>query len=196
MSVACTCPPAAELPDLGNQDCVVKIDLVNKIVIIRDAGKTFVDITDETEFDLALAKVTDEKPVILPFISGTEVTPSEIIQTAKDDNTSPNGQGFRVGETSSTFTAMLDNLDPTIKDEIKALECYSDLNVIMYDAKGQVISLGNDAIQIRNLFVGTKGLGGRTDTDKNIIKFDLLPCWDGSLTVQANGFDINTKLNA
>lgn len=196
MATQCVCPPTAELPDLGNSDCDVKLDLIVKIQLARAAGGSYADITDETELDNRLGATVATKVVLTPNFADTDIPGTEIILTGQNDNTSPFGEGFRVGETSTTFTATFANLDPAIKDQLKAYECYTDLVIAMYDAKGKVISLGNDLIPISNFFVGSRQFGGRTEKDLYTFNFTLPLEWDNGLTVNALTYDIFSKVNS
>lgn len=195
MSTQCVCPPGV-LPSLTNPDCEVKLDLLVRMIIGQTSGDPFTDITTEAGIDLRLNAVDNTKAQFTPLFADTDIPGTEIILTAQNDNTSPFGEGFRTGETSTTFTATFANLDPAIKDELKAFECFFDLGVAFYDAKGRVVSLGNNLIPIDNFFIGTRQFGGRTEKDLYTVNFTLPLEWDQGLTVQTpTDYDGLTKQN-
>ena len=196
MSVTCTCPPPAALPSVSNQVCDEKYGNITRFIFGRTSDP-FVDVTDETEFDTRLAAAGTNKIVLSPFLSDVEFPSSEIIKTAKDDKSSPFGQGFRVGETSPTVAAMLKNLEATIKDELKGLECYEDLGIMIVDSNGGIGAIGStDFIPISNFFVGTRGFGGIDEVDTYSVNGDLEPCWDQGLQLNAPTWNPNTKQNS
>lgn len=187
MPTSCTCPPAAALPSISAQDCPSKAGNITRLLIGRVAGGAFTDIADETEFDTRLAAIDATKTVLTPFISDVEFPTSTIIETAKDDKSSPFGEGFKVGETSVTVTANFKNLDPSIKDEIKSItKCYEDLQIALIDSNDVIWAIGQtDLINISNAFVGTRQFGGIDDTDNYSLSFTLRPEWDFGLQENA-----------
>lgn len=157
-------------------------------------GGDFTDITDETEFDTRLAAVDATKTVLTPLLSEAEFPFSAIIETGKDDNTSPFGEGYKVGEGSVTVTVLAKNVESSIKDELKALECYTDLAVGIIESGGAIGSIGSTTlIPISNFFVSTKSFGGISETDNVQISFTLRPEWDAGLQKNALTWDIFTK---
>ena len=195
MPTQCTCPPADAIPDISAQDCPSKAGNITRLVIGREAGGDFTDITDETEFDTRLAAVDATKIVLTPFLSDVEFPSSNIIETAKDDKSSPFGEGFRTGETSVTVTANLKNLEPSIKDELVSIvNCYSDLNIALVDSNDKIWAIGSTTlIPISNGFVGTRQFGGIDDTDAYTLSFTLRPEWDLGLLENVPTWSPNAK---
>ena len=190
----CVCPPAAALPDISLQQCPEKYGNINRFVIGRVSGGDFVDITDETEFDTRLAALDETKIVLTPLLSESEFPFSAIIETAKDDNTSPFGEGYRVGEGSVTVTTLAKNVESSIKDELKELECYQDLAIAIVESGGGIGATGSTTlIPISNYFVSTKSFGGISETDNVQISFTLRPEWDAGLQLNALTWDIFSK---
>ena len=196
MSLQCACPPADALPSQANPTCPEKLGNITRFAIGRIAGGDFTDITDEAEWDTRIAAVDNSKIVFTPLLSETTFPSSAIIETAKDDNTSPFGEGFKVGEGSATVTALAKNTESAIKDTLKELECYTDLAIVLIDSNSTTGSIGNALIPISNFFVGTKTFGGIAEVDSFPISFTLKPCWDSGITYNDQTFDLNTKANA
>ena len=134
MSLQCVCPPADALPSQANPTCPEKLGNISRFAIGRTVGGAFVDITDEAEWDTRLAAIDNTKVVFTPLLSETTFPSSAIIETAKDDNTSPFGEGYKVGEGSTTVTSLVKNTESAIKDTLKELECYTDLGIILIDS--------------------------------------------------------------
>ena len=133
--------------------------------------------------------------MLSPFLSDVEFTSSNIIETAKDDKSSPFGEGFRTVETSVTVTANLNNLEPSIKDELVSIvNCYSDLNIALVDSNDKIWAIGSTTlIPISNGFVGTRQFGGIDDTDAYTLSFTLRPEWDLGLLENVPTWSPNAK---
>jgi len=190
----CVCPPADALPDISLQQCPEKYGNINRFVIGRVSGGDFTDIADETEFDTRLAAVDATKIVLTPLLSESEFPFSAILETAKDDNTSPFGEGFRTGEGSVTYTGLFKNIESSIKDELKELECYTDLAIAIVESNGGIGAIGQTTlIPISNYFVSTKSFGGIAETDNVQLSFTLRPNWDEGLQLNSLTWDIYSK---
>jgi hypothetical protein len=184
------------LPSQANPTCPEKLGNITRFAIGRVAGGDFVDITDEAEWDTRIAAVDATKVVFTPLLAETTFPSSAIIESSKDDNTSPFGEGYKLGEGSVTVTSLAKNTEGAIKDTLKALECYSDLAIVIFDSAGSEAATGNTLIPISNFFVGTKTFGGISEVDSFPISFTMKGCWDGGLTINALTWDANAKLNA
>lgn len=190
----CTCPPNAALTSITAQDCPEKYGNINRFVIGRVVGGAFVDITDETEFDTRLAAVDNTKIVLTPLLSETDFPFSAIIEEGGDDNTTPFGEPIRVGEGSIKVTSLAKNVESTIKDEMKDLECYTDLAIGIIESNGGIGANGSTLlIPISNFFVSTKSFGGISASDNVQISFTLRPNWDAGLQLNSLTWDIYTK---
>lgn len=190
----CVCPPADALPSISAQTCPEKYGNINRLIIGRAAGGDFTDITDELEFDTRLAAVDATKIVLSPLLSEAEFPFSAIIETGKDDNTSPFGEGFKVGEGSVTVTTLMKNVESSIKDEMNALTCYTDLVIGIVESNGGIGAIGSTTlIPISNFFVSTKSFGGISETDNVQVSFTLRPNWDEGLQLNALTWDIFSK---
>jgi len=196
MSFTFICPPPAALTTQVNPTCPEKLGNITRFGIVQIAGGPFVDITDEAEWDLRLAAVDNTKVVFTPLLSDVEMPSSAAIESAKDDKTSPFGEGFLLGEGSVAVTAMVKNTEGTIKDTLKALQGFIGLGVVGFDSNGTEFAIGNVAIPISNWFVSTKSPGGISEVDSFSIAFTFKPCWDKGLTLNSLTWDANTKLNA
>jgi len=195
MSLNCVCPPPAALPSQANPTCPEKLGNITRFVIGRAGGGDFVDITDEAEWDTRLAAIDNTKIVFTPLLADTDFPSSAIIESGKDDNTSPFGEGYKLGEGSVTVTTMAKNTESAIKDTLKELECYDDLVLGIVDSNNTTGSIGNALIPISNFFVGTKTFGGIAAVDSFPISFTLKPCWDGGITYNNQTWDVNSKAN-
>lgn len=190
----CVCPPADALSAISLQDCPEKYGNINRFIIGRVAGGAFTDITDETEFDTRLASITNTKIVLTPLLSETDFPFSAIITEGGDDNTTPFGEALRVGEGSITVTALAKNVESSIKDEMKALECWTDLAVGIVESNGGIGAISNTTlIPISNFFVSTKSFGGISGSDQVQISFTLKPNWDEGLQLNSLSWDIYSK---
>jgi len=194
--VPCVCPPSDALPTQANPTCPEKLGNILRFAIGRVSGGAFVDITDETEWDTRLAAVDATKIILTPLLSETTFPQSAPIETAKDDNTSPKGEGYLVGEGSVTVTALAKNTESAIKDDLAALRCYDDLAMILIDSNSTVGSLTGELFPISNWFVSSKSFGGISDVDSFQIQFTLEPAWDTGITYDQLSWDITSKDNA
>jgi len=190
----CTCPPSDAIPSISLQDCPEKYGNINRFVIGRVSGGAFTAITDETEFDTRLAAVDATKIVLTPLLSETDFPFSALISEGGDDNTTPFGEPIRVGEGSITVTSLAKNVESSIKDELKELECYTDLAIGIIESNGGIGAIGATAlIPIANLFVSTKSFGGISASDSVQISFTLRPNWDEGLQLNSLTWDIYSK---
>jgi hypothetical protein len=192
---SCVCPPAVAIPDITtNPVCPEKYGNVKRLVVGRVSGGDFTDITDETEFDTRLASVTSTKIVIIPNLSDSNFPSSAAIETGKDDNTSPDGEGFLLGGGSVTVTAIMKNTLGSVVDEVKGLMCYNDLAIAIVENGGAIGAIGTTTlIPISNFFVGTKEFGGLSNTDNVPIQFTLKYGWDYGLVKSPLAWDIFSK---
>lgn len=190
----CTCPPDAALPSISAQVCPEKYGNINRFIIGRLAGGDFTDITDETEFDTRLAAVDETKIVLTPLLSETDFPFSAILTEGGDDNTTPFGEPLRNGEGSVTVTTIAKNVESSIKDELKALECYTDLALGIIESGGSIGAVGSTTlIPVSNWFVSTKLFGGIAGSDQVQITFTLRPEWDAGLQLNSLSWDIFSK---
>lgn len=196
MSLQCVCPPADALPSQANPTCPEKLGNIMRFAIGRVVGGAFVDITDEAEWDTRLAAVDNTKVIFTPALSDTDFPSSAILETSKDDNTSPFGEGFKTGEGSVKVTSLAKNTESAIKDDLKELECYTDLAIAIIDSNSTVGSKSGEFFPISNFFVGTKSFNGIAEPDSFSIEFTLRPCWDSGITYDATTWGISTKPNA
>ncbi len=185
----CECPLGSTLPTISDQDCPFKIGLVTRIAFQRSGtGSEFVtasnNIIDEASWDTFLAAVDSTKIQITPRFGGTEVTPSEAIVEGGNDNTTPLGQPIVTGDTIPVFTAQYFNLEPEIKRELRQFICEGDMTGYFIDNNNVIIGWSTDSgatitgIPMSQIYIGSRGLGGITESDKNNFQLNLPINWD------------------
>lgn len=78
MSLLIDCPLPASLSVIDPTVCALNFNQIVKVAFQR-SGTTFIDITDETEWDTFLAAVDETKIIITPFVENNTIPAGELI---------------------------------------------------------------------------------------------------------------------
>jgi len=195
--IACDCPLGAEITDLGNQVCPVTFGLINKVAFQR-LGTPFPtegDLQTQGDWTTLLAASDDTKVQVSPKFASTEITPTEPITFGGDDNTTPDGETLIVGETTPTFTALFQDLDPDIKLQLIQFSCESNLGVYLFTDAGVIVHNSLSPFPMRAFFMGSRGLGGRTEPNQSQMQFNMDIAWDNLLQTTIPNFDVHALTN-
>lgn len=206
MGILANCPPAAELPDIGTDECPESVGQIQKIVYQRvfSTGSTKNKFVIGTANPNVLASWTP----LLAASDGTKVVPSPFVQAPNTEtgaartygggNDTLGGIEINIGREPTSFTGNFLAVKQAI---IKAMKQYQGENVGVYliDEYGQIIGLTDDPdsptdflpIPIKGLFIGDKNFGGLEEADMNTISWYFLPNWSDNLHIvaPATGFD-------
>ena len=207
MSLICTCPVGASIPDVPLSACPENVGQIQKVIFQRiySTGATKNSIANplvKASWTPLLSAADGTKVVQSPYISA----PTNEAGTSKvyggGDNTTLGGVEIILGRNPSTFSG---NILHAPQDTIKALKSYEceAIGVWMVNENGNIVCLVDDRdtpgayypIPIRSFFVGDKVLGGLDSVDMNAISWKFLPNWsDDSVIITPTDFNALTDL--
>jgi len=200
MGLLCTCPVAAELPDVTISTCPESLGQIQKLLFQRkfaSAGtRNFVVVGTnnpnlQATWTPLLAASDNTKVIVSPYIQGPTVEAGGP-RTFGGGNNTLGGIEVITGREPTTFEAMFHNMSQQAIKDLKAFMC-EELQVYFIDEFGRIIGESDDidspvnfqGIPIANnsLFVGDKSLGGLEEPDMNMIRFQMLPNWSDNLSI-------------
>jgi|TARA_R100000501_G_C2610634_1_gene105326 hypothetical protein len=184
---------------LGVQDCEFNLGQVSGLMFMIK-GQTWTDGTvPATDIQELAAWTTREaaadatKIQVLQEVSSFVVNASESINIAPDTNDTPEGKQINKGETTQIASCMVRNLPIAMVDTLKALECHSNLSVVLLTSNSAtgIVDAGVsfDGISINSFFCGSPSLGGKTETNNTNITFNMASDWYVGLATESVNFN-------
>lgn len=187
--IICDCPLEDGVPSIPNENCPESYGLIGKVVFGR-IGNSFLDEADydtEASWTTRLAAVDNTQISITPLFNAPELAQSEPITFGGDDNTTFSGAPIITGQTSVSFTFQFYDLPQSQYEALTEYLCYAasgQLGIIMigdnfsrYQNLGTDVAPLPDFIPVTNAFMGTVGLGGRTEPNQNQMTLTLGAGW-------------------
>ena len=193
------CP--TNLPPIPNMTCGIRYGQVQKIAFTR-VGNLFSNanpITDLASWTAFLAAEDSTKIVVTPYVEAPTMEGGDE-KTFGGGNTTLDGIIMVLGSQPIRMSFALRNYPQTIISALKILTKIKDLGVFLFNDNGGIICLQEDdtylPIPIRALFVGDLILSGRTQPDRNTMKFSFKSNYSDKLVVVKPDFSpINDLAN-
>lgn len=180
------CP--TNLPPIPNMTCGIRYGQVQKVAFTR-VGNLFSDanpITDLASWTAFLAAEDSTKIVVTPYVEAPTMEGGDE-KTFGGDNATLDGIIMVLGSQPIRMSFALRNYPQTIISALKVLTKIKDLGVFLFNDNGGIICLQEDGtylpIPIRALFVGDLILNGRTQPDRNTMKFSFKSNYSDKLVV-------------
>lgn len=202
MSLSITCPLPAAIGDITPVTCAENFGQIVKIAFQR-TGNTFTDITDETEWDTALAASDATKISITPFCENVLIPAGELITEGGDDNTTLFGQPIAVGKGSIQPTGRFRGLPAQTKRDLEKYiaeaSVYGNLGVYLINEFGQVIgsestkAVTADPFPISNFFISDVDSQGFNTNNFNNFSWTFRGGWSDNFSIYDLGWDILSK---
>ena len=186
------CP--TNLPPIPNMTCGIRYGQVQKIAFTR-IGNLFSDssnpITDLASWTAFLAAEDITKIVVTPYVEAPTMEGGDE-KTFGGGNTTLDGIIMVLGSQPIRMSFALRNYPQTIISALKILTKIRDLGVFLFNDNGGIICLQEGGtylpIPIRALFVGDLILSGRTQPDRNTMKFSFKSNYSDKLVVVKPNF--------
>ena len=186
------CP--TNLPPIPNMTCGIRYGQVQKIAFTR-IGNLFSDssnpITDLASWTAFLAAEDSTKIVVTPYVEAPTMEGGDE-KTFGGGNTTLDGIIMVLGSEPIRMSFALRNYPQTIISALKILTKIKDLGVFLFNDNGGIICLQEgdtyQPIPIRALFVGDLILSGRTQPDRNTMKFSFKSNYSDKLVVVKPNF--------
>ena len=193
------CP--TNLPPIPNMTCGIRYGQVQKVAFTR-VGNLFGDanpITDLASWTAFLAAEDSTKIVVTPYVEAPTMEGGDE-KTFGGGNATLDGIIMVLGSQPIRMSFALRNYPQTIISALKVLTKIKDLGVFLFNDNGGIICLQEDGtylpIPIRALFVGDLILSGRTQPDRNTMKFSFKSNYSDKLVVVKPDFSpINDLTN-
>ena len=194
------CP--TNLPPIPNMTCGIRYGQVQKIAFTR-IGNLFSNssnpITDLASWTAFLSAEDSTKIVITPYVEAPTMEGGDE-KTFGGGNTTLDGIIMVLGSQPIRMSFALRNYPQTIISALKVLTKIKDLGVFLFNDNGGIICLQEGGtylpIPIRALFVGDLILSGRTQPDRNTMKFSFKSNYSDKLVVVKPDFSpINDLAN-
>ena len=193
------CP--TNLPPIPNMTCGIRYGQVQKVAFTR-VGNLFGDanpITDLASWTAFLAAEDSTKIVVTPYVEAPTMEGGDE-KTFGGGNTTLDGIIMVLGSQPIRMSFALRNYPQTIISALKILTKIRDLGVFLFNDNGGIICLQEGGtylpIPIRALFVGDLILSGRTQPDRNTMKFSFKSNYSDKLVVVKPDFSpINDLTN-
>ena len=194
------CP--TNLPPIPNMTCGIRYGQVQKIAFTR-IGNLFSNssnpITDLASWTAFLAAEDSTKIVVTPYVEAPTMEGGDE-KTFGGGNTTLDGIIMVLGSEPIRMSFALRNYPQTIISALKILTKIKDLGVFLFNDNGGIICLQEgdtyQPIPIRALFVGDLILSGRTQPDRNTMKFSFKSNYSDKLVVVKPDFSpINDLAN-
>ena len=193
------CP--TNLPPIPNMTCGIRYGQVQKVAFTR-VGNLFGDanpITDLASWTEFLAAEDSTKIVVTPYVEAPTMEGGDE-KTFGGGNTTLDGIIMVLGSQPIRMSFALRNYPQTIISALKVLTKIKDLGVFLFNDNGGIICLQEGGtylpIPIRALFVGDLILSGRTQPDRNTMKFSFKSNYSDKLVVVKPDFSpINDLAN-
>ena len=185
------CP--TNLPPIPNMTCGIRYGQVQKVAFTR-VGNLFGDanpITDLASWTAFLAAEDSTKIVVTPYVEAPTMEGGDE-KTFGGGNTTLDGIIMVLGSQPIRMSFALRNYPQTIISALKILTKIKDLGVFLFNDNGGIICLQEGGtylpIPIRALFVGDLILSGRTQPDRNTMKFSFKSNYSDKLVVVKPNF--------
>ena len=169
--------------------CGIRYGQVQKIAFTRignlfsDSSNPITDLASWTEF---LAAEDSTKIVVTPYVEAPTMEGGDE-KTFGGGNTTLDGIIMVLGSQPIRMSFALRNYPQTIISALKILTKIRDLGVFLFNDNGGIICLQEGGtylpIPIRALFVGDLILSGRTQPDRNTMKFSFKSNYSDKLVV-------------
>ena len=194
------CP--TNLPPIPNMTCGIRYGQVQKIAFTR-IGNLFSNssnpITDLASWTAFLSAEDSTKIVVTPYVEAPTMEGGDE-KTFGGGNTTLDGIIMVLGSEPIRMSFALRNYPQTIISALKILTKIKDLGVFLFNDNGGIICLQEGGtylpIPIRALFVGDLILSGRTQPDRNTMKFSFKSNYSDKLVVVKPDFSpINDLAN-
>lgn len=193
------CP--TNLPPIPNMTCGIRYGQVQKVAFTR-VGNLFSNanpITDLASWTAFLAAEDSTKIVVTPYVEAPTMEGGDE-KTFGGGNTTLDGIIMVLGSQPIRMSFALRNYPQTIISALKVLTKIKDLGVFLFNDNGGIICLQEGdthlPIPIRALFVGDLILSGRTQPDRNTMKFSFKSNYSDKLVVVKPDFSpINDLAN-
>lgn len=194
------CP--TNLPPIPNMTCGIRYGQVQKIAFTR-IGNLFSNssnpITDLASWTAFLSAEDSTKIVVTPYVEAPTMEGGDE-KTFGGGNTTLDGIIMVLGSQPIRMSFALRNYPQTIISALKVLTKIKDLGVFLFNDNGGIICLQEGGtylpIPIRALFVGDLILSGRTQPDRNTMKFSFKSNYSDKLVVVKPDFSpINDLAN-
>ena len=181
--------------------CGIRYGQVQKVAFTR-VGNLFGDanpITDLASWTAFLAAEDSTKIVVTPYVEAPTMEGGDE-KTFGGGNATLDGIIMVLGSQPIRMSFALRNYPQTIISALKVLTKIKDLGVFLFNDNGGIICLQEDGtylpIPIRALFVGDLILSGRTQPDRNTMKFSFKSNYSDKLVVVKPDFSpINDLTN-
>lgn len=174
--------------------CGIRYGQVQKIAFTR-IGNLFSDssnpITDLASWTAFLSAEDSTKIVVTPYVEAPTMEGGDE-KTFGGGNTTLDGIIMVLGSQPIRMSFALRNYPQTIISALKVLTKIKDLGVFLFNDNGGIICLQEGGtylpIPIRALFVGDLILSGRTQPDRNTMKFSFKSNYSDKLVVVKPNF--------
>ena len=173
--------------------CGIRYGQVQKVAFTR-VGNLFSNanpITDLASWTAFLAAEDSTKIVVTPYVEAPTMEGGDE-KTFGGGNTTLDGIIMVLGSQPIRMSFALRNYPQTIISALKILTKIRDLGVFLFNDNGGIICLQEGGtylpIPIRALFVGDLILSGRTQPDRNTMKFSLKSNYSDKLVVVKPNF--------
>ena len=174
--------------------CGIRYGQVQKIAFTR-IGNLFSNssnpITDLASWTAFLSAEDSTKIVVTPYVEAPTMEGGDE-KTFGGGNTTLDGIIMVLGSEPIRMSFALRNYPQTIISALKILTKIKDLGVFLFNDNGGIICLQEDdtylPIPIRSLFVGDLILSGRTQPDRNTMKFSFKSNYSDKLVVVKPNF--------
>lgn len=203
MSLLITCPLPASIGALTGVSCAEHFSQIVAVAFQR-VGNPFTDITDETEWDTAIAASDATKISLTPLFENFVIPSGELITEGGDDNSTLFGQPVAVGKGSVQPSGRFRGLPSANKKELEAYvaeaSVYNNLGVYLINEFGKVIADGADGttkgkpFPISNFFISDVGSEGFNTSNFNQFSWTFKGGWADDFTLYEPGFDIFDKI--
>ena len=174
--------------------CGIRYGQVQKIAFTR-IGNIFSNssnpITDLASWTAFLSAEDSTKIVVTPYVEAPTMEGGDE-KTFGGGNTTLDGIIMVLGSQPIRMSFALRNYPQTIISALKVLTKIKDLGVFLFNDNGGIICLQEGGtylpIPIRALFVGDLILSGRTQPDRNTMKFSFRSNYSNKLVVVKPNF--------
>ena len=193
------CP--TNLPPIPNMTCGIRYGQVQKVAFTR-VGNLFSNanpITDLASWTAFLAAEDSTKIIVTPYVEAPTMEGGDE-KTFGGGNATLDGIIMVLGSQPIRMNFALRNYPQSIISALKVLMRIKDLGVFLFNDNGGIICLQEGGtylpIPIRALFVGDLILSGRTQPDRNTMKFSFKSNYSDKLVVVKPDFSpINDLAN-
>lgn len=197
MSLKTECPLPTAIGDITTQDCQEHFGQIVRYFFQR-VGTPFVDITDEAEWDIALAAADDTKIQGSPFAEGITFPTADPITEGGDDNTTQFGQIIVVGGptvvVAGNHRGLPSDIQKELQEYISESAVYNQLGVYLVNEFGDVISnTTNNPFPINSYFIGDATSEGYNTHNKTFFQWSMRYGWSENFEINELTWDILSK---